>query len=120
LNYLNRLGRNISRIFMSIRTWVTNYISPPSSGRLNPRNSNSSRQLSPRKFDIVSRTPATRQNSMQTSTTSSNSGKFKNYTATRPATCPLCRTLEVSKPGNIFRRPDNSWGCKSCDHQWRG
>lgn len=49
---------------------------------------------------------------------SSPSGKLSNISQTRPQKCPLCRTEEARQPGNIFRSPEEKWGCKACGHQW--
>jgi hypothetical protein len=64
-----------------------------------------------KKFIVVSESSLRRRNN-------SCSGKFGNISQTRPQKCPLCRTEEARQPGNIFRTPEDKWGCKACGHQW--
>lgn len=49
-----------------------------------------------------------------------NSDKFRNSSQTRPQICPVCRTSEISRPGNIFFTTRKKWGCKACGHEWGG
>ncbi|OAD19415.1 hypothetical protein THIOM_004952 [Candidatus Thiomargarita nelsonii] len=45
---------------------------------------------------------------------SSQSGKLKNISKTRPKKCPYCRTED-----KITKTPENKWKCKACEYEWQ-
>jgi transposase-like protein len=78
-----------------------------------------SKRPTTKKFSVIREVQISSPRQNSTATGSTNSGRFKNMTKTRPTICPICRTSEASRPGNISRRPDERWECKECGNHWR-